>query len=60
MWDTQFGWIEGKTGRAVVVGEWGGSIMGDAKASLTQQKLAEWLVRSCVPDNFWSVHPMLS
>jgi len=53
IWDHQFGWIEKSTGRAVVLGEWGGSIVGDRKAAANQQKLAEWLVHACIPDNFW-------
>lgn len=53
IWDEQFGWIEKTTGRAVVLGEWGGSIVGDKKAAANQQKLAQWLVKACIPDNFW-------
>lgn len=53
IWNQQFGWIEKATGRAVVVGEWGGSIVGDKLAAANQQKLAEWMVHSCIPDNFW-------
>ena len=37
----------------MVVGEWGGSIVGDPKAAANQQALARWLVKACVPDNFW-------
>jgi len=53
IWDEQFGWIEKTTGRAVVLGEWGGTIVGDSKAAANQQKLAQWLVKACIPDNFW-------
>jgi hypothetical protein len=45
VWDSQYGWVEAKTGQAMVVGEWGGSLAGDGKASTTQRKLGEWLVR---------------
>eukprot|EP00624_Nannochloropsis_granulata_P002397 evm.model.NODE_22070_length_83641_cov_42.053585.27 len=53
IWNAQFGWIEKTTGRAMVLGEWGGTIAGDSKAAANQQKLAEWLVKACIPDNFW-------
>jgi endoglucanase len=54
IWDAQFGFVESVSGRAMVIGEWGGSISGDnEKAALTQQKLAEWLVSRCAPDQYW-------
>lgn len=53
VWNRQFGWIEKTTGRALVLGEWGGSIVGNPKAAANQQTLARWLVKNCVPDNFW-------
>ena len=53
IWDSQYSWIERETGRAVVLGEWGGSIVGDPKAAANQQALAKWLIHACIPDNFW-------
>lgn len=47
------------TGRALVVGEWGGTIMGSTSlknetlAGITQQKLAEYMVSRCMADNYW-------
>lgn len=37
----------------MVVGEWGGSIVGDPKAAANQQTLARWFVKACIPDTFW-------
>lgn len=28
-------------------------IVGDPKAAANQQALARWLVKACIPDNFW-------
>lgn len=44
-------WLSGRLRKAIIVGEWGGSCNGID--GVTQEKLAQWLVKNCMNDNFW-------
>lgn len=54
MWDSQFAWLERTTGRAAIMGEWGGSLEDDDR--IIQEHLAKWMAeRACIDDAFWWV-----
>jgi endoglucanase len=54
IWDTHFGFVEGVTGRAVVVGEWGGRYTGADKT--WQDAFASYLISRCMDDTmYWQV-----
>ncbi|KAG5191657.1 glycoside hydrolase superfamily [Tribonema minus] len=56
IWDEQFGWIEGSSGKAVVTGEWGGWYTGQDK--LWQEAWVKYLRSRCLGDNFvWCINP---
>lgn len=53
IWDAFWGFVEQATGRAVVVGEWGGPLAG--KNQLFEEALAQYLVQKCMSDTFYWV-----
>ncbi len=53
IWDDLFGFVEGATGNAVVLGEWGGFYRGKTKQFIDE--LAFYLLDRCMSDNIWWV-----
>lgn len=53
VWDSQFAWLERTTGRAAVMGEWGGSL--EEKDREIQEHLSKWMASRCIDDSFWWV-----
>ncbi|CAN0409949.1 unnamed protein product, partial [Phaeothamnion confervicola] len=55
IWDLHFGWVAQRTGRAVVVGEWGGTDAGmDAQ---WQTAFAEYLNAHGISSFYWTLNP---
>ena len=46
IWNLHFGFVEGKTGRAMVIGEWGGHYTGKDKT--WQNALADYMIENCL------------
>lgn len=53
MWDSQFAWLERTTGKAAIMGEWGGSL--EEKDRVIQEHLSKWMASRCIDDSFWWV-----
>ncbi|KAG5179433.1 glycoside hydrolase superfamily [Tribonema minus] len=51
IWDQQIGGLEAATGKAVVVGEWGGLYIGTDR--VLQDALGAYLKSKCIADAFW-------
>lgn len=57
IWDRFFGFVERHTGRAVVMGEWGGPLSG--RNEPFEETLANYLISRCMSDNFYWVSPRI-
>jgi endoglucanase len=55
IWDQKFGWVPKRTGRAVVIGEWGGTNQGlDAQ---WQTAFASYLIARGIDAFYWTLNP---
>lgn len=52
-WDTNFGFIESLTSRAVVAGEWGGFYNPGSPDRKLMDRLAKYWIDNCMADNFY-------
>ena len=58
IWKDQWAFIEEATGRAAVVGEWGGHYKKGSDDKVWQDAFAEFLVEECLEDTFyWCLNP---
>ena len=58
IWDDQWGFAATTTGRAVVIGEWGGEISADPTMKVWADELIEYMKARCLTNNFyWSLNP---
>ncbi len=58
IWDDLFGFVELATGKAVVVGEWGGFFHPDTPSLVWVNAFAAYLRDRCMSDNvFWDLNP---
>lgn len=56
MWDSQLGWLVGELKKGIIVGEWGGSLVG--KDDVVQRELGKYLVENCIASNvWWAINP---
>jgi endoglucanase len=56
IWDAQWAFVEEATGRAAVVGEWGGHYK--SKDKVWQDAFADYIVDKCLEDTFyWCLNP---
>jgi endoglucanase len=56
IWDKQVGFIEKYTGKAVIMGEWGGENTGDD--ALLQAVWVKYMADNCISDSFyWALNP---
>jgi len=56
IWEKQIGFIESLTGKAVIIGEWGGKMEG--KDAILQEKWVQYMLDACISGSFyWSVTP---
>jgi endoglucanase len=51
IWEELFGFVEASTGRAVVIGEWGGFYTGLDR--VWQDAFADYLIARCLDDNMY-------
>jgi aryl-phospho-beta-D-glucosidase BglC (GH1 family) len=52
----QVGFVEKATGRAVVIGEWGGKNKG--KDKIFEAVFVDWMSKHCLGDAFiWAINP---
>jgi hypothetical protein len=61
-YDDLFGFVEGATGRALVVGKWGGTFNDDQQGdAIWQEAVGDYLASRCIADTFyWAVNPNVS
>jgi hypothetical protein len=58
IWDDLFGFTKNATGRAVVVGEWGGFYHPDSRSLVWVDAFAAYLRDRCLSDNiYWDLNP---
>ena len=58
IWDALFGFLEGATGRAVVMGEWGGFYLDGTPNKVFVDAFAGYLLNRCLSDNiYWVMNP---
>ncbi|KAG5178728.1 putative endogluconase [Tribonema minus] len=57
IWDKQVGFVEGLTGKPVVIGEWGGLKKNVDLDQKLQAKWAQYMADKCIGDNFiWAIN----